>query len=1438
MTFTLAALSRLLVAVIALSAARHTLGQEVIPDFYREPGLQPTRDYVSQHFSEHIDPFTGALQLHYVDLFLPGNGGFDLRVVRSYNSASVDPTNPSSFESLAGLGWTIHFGRVLKTKVTSVCINTNAQSVADNPVLELPDGSRQLLAFTGGLSPLLLTNQRWRADCITSGSGGLAVYSPDGTRYDMTQLVNVGTALNPIYAWYTTRITDRNGNFATVAYVGSASPEISSLSASDGRLISFSYLDSGLLSRRISSISASGGQTFTYSYQSVPNTTKYFLATVTRPDSTTWQYAYNGATSNGSGSYAMRQLRYPLGGTIDYAYAWVYFDAQANPMYRTSAVTGKTVSSGGTWTFAYSPGAPGVYDTTIVSTPAGSITYRHVGPNYSSSGTVWMVGLLMSKTVGSVQTENYAWGKQKISSENYFRPGQFVTKVDTGETNAPVLLQRQIQRDGATYATSYSAFDGYGNAGSIGESGPNGGLRTTTLTYYVDPSKWIIRQVKDESFSGSTITRTFDANGNLQSETHNGITTSYTHDSQGNISSATFPRSLFHSYSSHKRGIAQFESQPESVNIARTVSDAGTVLSETNGEGRTTSYAYDGLNRLRSIIYPAGNAVSITYTATSKTATRGVLTESTVYDGFGQPTSVTLGGISRTYAWDALGRMTFASNPGASIGTTYSYDLLNRLTRATNSDTTSRAVAYGAASMTTTDERGKAAVATYRAYGDPDRKFLLNLQAAEPTASIAIQRNSVDLVTSVAQGGVTRTYGYNTNHYLTSVTNPETGVTTYGRDEAGNMTSRVVGASGASLFAYDGQNRLTSAIYPGATPSVTKSYSRTNKLKSVGSSTATRTFAYDANDNLQTEAISIDGYNFNIGYVYNANDQLASLIYPRTSTVVNYTPDVLGRPTQVSGYVPSISYWPSGQIAQMTYGNGTTTSYQQNARLWPSSFRVQTASSVYANSTYQYDGVGNLVSINDTADATANRTLGYDGVNRLVSAGGPWGSGSITYTGTGNITSQTFGSSTLSYAYDGNHRLSNVLGARNASYGYDAYGNVISAGAVSYSYDGAPNLRCANCSTPATKVDYGYDGLNQRVVTTKAGVKTYEIYAFNGNLLTEYAPSQRNLLVEYIYLGGKRVAQRRTSDPVAATTTNLSASLNPAVINQPVTLTATISGNNPTGLVVFKDGANTLGSAVVSSNRATLNTSFATTGLHLLTANYGGDSNNGASSSAPLSMSVTLRATTTTRLSVLPNPALLNEPVTLSATVSGSVPSGLVTFSDGATVLGSASIGPSGLASFNAIFGVLGAHSISAAYPGDAYNNASISSAVSLSLINVVTTTTVINPLPSGITNRTCVVISSVISGSSPTGTAKLIAPNKKIQRVVSVSPQGTATFPSDRYSAGTYSIRVEYSGDARNSPSAGTLTVTIPQSSLIGIDPPCTNSGSPPVATSPALSR
>jgi YD repeat-containing protein len=1118
--------------VLLLVVGQAAISQEVMPDFYQEPGINPNRSYVEQNLSESVDPFSGALQLHYVDIHLPGNGGFDLKVTRSYNTAGVNSTSPASYKSLMGLGWTMHFGRVLRNKLSSdICLNTNAQKSIENPIIELPDGSRQQLAFTGTTQPLMLTRERWRAQCNVSGGSGLIVYSPDGVQYEMSQLVAEAGGPNPVNAWYARKITDRNGNFATINYASSASPEISSVTTNDGRTISFSYADAGTLSRRVISIT-SAGQTFTYGYQAIFGVNAYQLISVSRPGGTSWNYSYNGELSNTAGGYMLNKLTYPQNGFISYGYSYKNFDATAVSNTRSTVIATKTSSDGGNWSFAYTPGSVNVYDTTTVTSPAGITTYKHIGPNYAASGSVWMVGLLMQKSTGNLQVETYTWDKQQISPEQYSRTGYFTGRNDL-VTYAPILINKVISRNGANYNTAFSGHDTYGNPATMVESGPSGGARTTALTYLIDTAKWIVKQRKNESFSGSSIVRNFDAAGNLTSIVRDGITTSYVYDVQGNVSSVTYPRSLTHYYSNYYRGAAQTENQPEGVNISRVVSAAGNVTSETNGDGFTTSYGYDGLNRLTSIAFPIGNPISIVYGATTRTATRGALIESTVYDGFGRTSSVTLGGVAQAYARDAMGRLTFASNPGnTSIGRAYQYDLLNRMTRQTNADGTFSLVTFGAGSVITTDERGKVTTSSYRSYGDPSQQILMQIVAPESGANITITRNTKDLVTSVAQAGVTRSYGYNANYHLTSVTNPETGVTAYGRDAAGNKTSSSIGSSGSTLYTYDNQNRLATVLYPGRTQPLIHAYNKQHRIISITSEFeptghgGNRAYIYDPNGNILSESLSGGMPAATATYTYTANDQLSTYLSPKFGELVSYNPDVLGRPTTVGRFVTNVTYHPSGQINQLTYANGSVSQYAQNSRLWPSTFVASKGAQTYANQSFTYDAVGNLSAINDAADSNYNKSFTYDNINRLTGATGLWGTGVIAYDGSGNITSQVFGSYGVYYAYDANNRLASISGSRVSNFAYDASGNVSSAHGLGYTYDGSQRLICVNCSDSFTRMQYQYDGSGARTRADSGYEPYFEMYDSQGKLLFESCNDDNCRNIEYYYLGGKRVAQR------------------------------------------------------------------------------------------------------------------------------------------------------------------------------------------------------------------------------------------------------------------------------------------------------------------------
>jgi YD repeat-containing protein len=422
-----------------------------------------------------------------------------------------------------------------------------------------------------------------------------------------------------------------------------------------------------------------------------------------------------------------------------------------------------------------------------------------------------------------------------------------------------------------------------------------------------------------------------------------------------------------------------------------------------------------------------------------------------------------------------------------------------------------------------------------RFYGNPDGGQLMSMEVPlmffdggfVRNARTVLTRNIAGQVTSVTQDGVLRSYGYDTRFYQTSMTEPETGTTAMGRDAVGNMTSRTVGASPQTTYTYDDRNRLTVVTYPAGTPSVVNTYYNNDLQKSVDNGVARRDYVYDTNQNLTNETLTVGLKVFPTVYTYNGNDAHDSIQYG-SNRVVTYAPDAFGRPRQAAPYVTTVAYHPTGQPSSFTYANGYVTTIGLDGRKRPSTLQVNRSGTLF-NTTYAYDHVSNVTSITDSVDSQYNRTLSYDGIDRLTEVSGPWGYGLIDYDLSGNIISQNFGSFYLGYGYDSvRQRLSSVSGSKTYTMGYDVYGNVSSNGTNSFLYNDASNMKCAKCGLPG-EVLYDYDGSNQRVASTKAGVPTYFMHGHGGHLLWEETP--HSTLKEYIYLGGKQVAVREESLP-------------------------------------------------------------------------------------------------------------------------------------------------------------------------------------------------------------------------------------------------------------------------------------------------------------------
>ena len=148
--------------------------------------------------------------------------------------------------------------------------------------------------------------------------------------------------------------------------------------------------------------------------------------------------------------------------------------------------------------------------------------------------------------------------------------------------------------------------------------------------------------------------------------------------------------------------------------------------------------------------------------------------------------------------------------------------------------------------------------------------------------------------------------------------------------------------------------------------------------------------------------------------------------------------------------------------------------------------------------------------------------------------------------------------------------------------------------------------------------DFDYDGM------------TFNVDAATQNAMTAYpSPGVRVVALRVTdNLGALHIDTATVSVGKANTATALLSSPNPSDSGAQVTLMATVTVSNPgvgtaTGAVVFKEGANTLGSGTLNgSGVATLNSSQLPVGALSLTAEYQGDAHFNTSASTPLSHTV------------------------------------------------------------------------------------------------------------------------------------------------------------------------------------------------------------------------
>lgn len=275
------------------------------------------------------------------------------------------------------------------------------------------------------------------------------------------------------------------------------------------------------------------------------------------------------------------------------------------------------------------------------------------------------------------------------------------------------------------------------------------------------------------------------------------------------------------------------------------------------------------------------------------------------------------------------------------------------------------------------------------------------------------------------------------------------------------------------------------------------------------------------------------------------------------------------------------------------------------------------------------------------------------------------------------------------------------------------------------------------------------------------------------------------------------------------TTTVLKTWPNPSQYGQAVVLAAAVipgGAGTPTGNVTFLDGTSRLASVPLNHGVAMFTTSTLTAGSHSISAVYGGDNKFGQSTSATLAQTVT-KAPAAITISSSPNPSYVHQPVTVTAVVSGAqaTPTGLVTFSKGATVLATVSL-VSGKASFSAAF--TESLWIAASYSGDLNYLPSNSKGIK-QVVQKRPTSTVLTLTPNPSIHGRPVTLAATVSsnGATPTGIVSFIHGRRLLGSAVLTNGVATIT---EALPSGSYEIVAYYGGDNESGKSASPALIQV----------------------------
>jgi hypothetical protein len=433
-------------------------------------GIWPDSGYHGAFPEEHIDLFTGGLCLKFLDIWLPGPNGFDLKIWRVCNSKVLRDRLPGDIwgiqaepYSYCGMSWSMHMGRIFNYG-------------GNEPIIEFPDG-RWETAYPNANGSDYITRSFLKYD-----KANYKLYFLDGTTWTFGAVKTIQYVGYNEEVRVVTKIENSYGHSIDITYQSGSNPALNTITDSMGRMITFVLSNNRL--DYISVKNANGG-TVKYQYNVItyPYGGYYQLQSYDPPEIPASTYEYNNGQYD---HYELTVVNTSFGGRIEYDYEVhtfnLYNQALETRVLKEKRILfypGEPIES---WTFSF----PSYYltDTGTVTVYGPlydtHVTYHALGNNTYESG--WKIGLMKKKWFSdNSYSQDYQWEYQQVSNNLWL-----VLNTNLGPIRAP--LQQSITTTRLGDAESKEEFlyqrTDVKNYGLPTRLNVYGGTSGTTLKHY------------------------------------------------------------------------------------------------------------------------------------------------------------------------------------------------------------------------------------------------------------------------------------------------------------------------------------------------------------------------------------------------------------------------------------------------------------------------------------------------------------------------------------------------------------------------------------------------------------------------------------------------------------------------------------------------------------------------------------------------------------------------------------------------------------------------------------------------------------------------------------------------------------------------------------------------------------------------------------------